>query len=43
VERCDAVFHAAADYRLWVPNPQSMYQANVDGTRNCSRRRTAPA
>jgi dihydroflavonol-4-reductase len=34
VERCDAVFHAAADYRLWVPDPQSMYQANVEGTRN---------
>ncbi len=34
VEDCDAVFHAAADYRLWVPDPQSMYQANVEGTRN---------
>ena len=34
VAGCDAVFHAAADYRLWVPNPQSMYHANVDGTRN---------
>ena len=34
VEGCDAVFHAAADYRLWVPDPQSMYRANVDGTRN---------
>jgi len=34
VEGCDAVFHAAADYRLWVPNPQSMYYVNVDGTRN---------
>lgn len=31
---CDAVFHAAADYRLWVPDPQTMYRANVDGTRN---------
>ncbi len=34
VQGCDAVFHAAADYRLWVPDPQSMYRANVDGTRN---------
>ena len=34
VEGCDAVFHAAADYRLWVPDPQTMYRANVDGTRN---------
>lgn len=29
---CDALFHVAADYRLWVPNPASMYKANVDGT-----------
>ena len=34
VAGCDAVFHAAADYRLWVPDPQSMYHVNVDGTRN---------
>ena len=34
VAGCDAVFHAAADYRLWVPDPQTMYRANVDGTRN---------
>lgn len=30
---CDTLFHAAADYRLWVPNPSGMYAANVDGTR----------
>ncbi|HKT26000.1 MAG TPA: NAD-dependent epimerase/dehydratase family protein, partial [Terriglobales bacterium] len=29
---CDAVFHVAADYRLWVRNPEEMYRANVDGT-----------
>ena len=34
VEGCEAVFHAAADYRLWVPDPQAMYRANVEGTRN---------
>ncbi len=34
VDGCDALFHVAADYRLWVPDPQSMYQANVEGTRN---------
>ncbi len=34
VERCDAVFHAAADYRLWVPDPEQMYRANVEGTQN---------
>jgi len=31
---CSALFHAAADYRLWAPHPQTMYAANVDGTRN---------
>ena len=30
---CQAVFHVAADYRLWVPDPKTMYAANVDGTR----------
>jgi dihydroflavonol-4-reductase len=24
----------AADYRLWVPKPEDMFEANVDGTRN---------
>lgn len=31
---CDAVIHTAADYRLWVRNPEEMYSTNVDGTRN---------
>ena len=30
---CDVVFHVAADYRLWVRNPDEMYRANVEGTR----------
>jgi dihydroflavonol-4-reductase len=30
---CEAVFHVAADYRLWVRDPERMYRANVDGTR----------
>jgi dihydroflavonol-4-reductase len=30
---CEFVFHVAADYRLWVRNPEEMYQANVEGTR----------
>lgn len=34
VQGCDAVFHLAADYRLWVPDPDVMYRTNVDGTRN---------
>src|SRR5579872_2312639 len=31
--RCDAVFHVAADYRLWVRDPNEMYRSNVEGTR----------
>ena len=34
---CDFVMHVAADYRLWIPDPQSMYLANVDGTRELLR------
>jgi dihydroflavonol-4-reductase len=30
---CDALFHVAADYRLWVPHPETMYRTNVTGTR----------
>jgi dihydroflavonol-4-reductase len=30
---CDAVFHVAADYRLWVRDPDAMYRSNVEGTR----------
>jgi dihydroflavonol-4-reductase len=30
---CDVVFHVAADYRLWVRDPEQMYKANVEGTR----------
>ena len=29
---CDVVFHVAADYRLWVRDPEQMYRANVEGT-----------
>jgi len=31
---CGAVFHVAADYRLWSRNPSELYRSNVDGTRN---------
>jgi dihydroflavonol-4-reductase len=37
LEGCDAVLHIAADYRLWVPDPAPMYQANVEGTRELLR------
>src|SRR5437899_7081079 len=30
---CDVVFHVAADYRLWIRDPEQMYRANVEGTR----------
>ena len=30
---CRYLFHVAADYRLWVPDPAAMFRANVDGTR----------
>jgi dihydroflavonol-4-reductase len=33
-EGCQALFHVAADYRLWVPEPEGMYKTNVEGTRN---------
>ena len=33
LEGCDAVFHVAADYRLWVRDPEQMYRSNVEGTR----------
>jgi dihydroflavonol-4-reductase len=30
---CDVVFHVAADYRLWIRDPDQMYRSNVEGTR----------
>ena len=30
---CEFVFHVAADYRIWVRDPEQMYRANVEGTR----------
>ncbi|MGV8920745.1 MAG: hopanoid-associated sugar epimerase [Pseudomonas sp.] len=32
-EGCDALFHVAADYRLWAPHPEELYHTNVEGTR----------
>ncbi|PKY11574.1 NAD-dependent dehydratase [Acidithiobacillus marinus] len=37
VAGCSLVFHVAADYRLWVPDPQSMYAANVEGSERLAR------
>jgi dihydroflavonol-4-reductase len=33
VSGCEVVFHVAADYRLWVRDPEQMYRSNVEGTR----------
>jgi dihydroflavonol-4-reductase len=33
VAGCRALYHVAADYRLWAPRPGVMYRVNVDGTR----------
>ena len=33
ISGCDAVFHVAADYRLWVRDPEEMYRTNVEGTK----------
>ncbi|MDA3922656.1 MAG: NAD-dependent epimerase/dehydratase family protein [Salinisphaera sp.] len=39
---CDAVFHVAADYRLWAANPDELYENNVEGTRRvCDAARVA--
>jgi dihydroflavonol-4-reductase len=32
VRGCRYVCHVAADYRLWVPAPESMYRTNVEGS-----------
>ncbi|MGI8739578.1 MAG: hopanoid-associated sugar epimerase [Gammaproteobacteria bacterium] len=34
---CDTLFHVAADYRLWALDPDTIYAANVEGTRNIMR------
>ena len=34
---CDAVVHVAADYRLWVRDPDAMYASNVGATRELLR------
>jgi dihydroflavonol-4-reductase len=34
---CRHLYHLAADYRLWVPDPAVMYAINVQGTKNIMR------
>lgn len=33
VRGVQTVYHVAADYRLWTPDPAPVYRVNVDGTR----------
>jgi dihydroflavonol-4-reductase len=37
VAGCTVLYHVAADYRLWVPDPAAMFRANVDGTLSLMR------
>jgi dihydroflavonol-4-reductase len=34
VSGCRALYHVAADYRLWVRDPDVLYRTNVEGTRD---------
>ena len=34
VKGCNILYHVAADYRLWARDPQELYRANVQGTRD---------
>jgi dihydroflavonol-4-reductase len=37
IRGCDVLMHVAADYRLWVRDPRTMYASNVEGTRSLLR------
>lgn len=34
LEGCDVLFHVAAAYSLWTPDPRVIYEINVQGTEN---------
>ncbi len=34
LQGCEALFHVAAEYRLWTRDPGSLYRSNVEGTRH---------
>lgn len=34
---CAALYHVAADYRLWTRDPRELYASNVEGTRHLMR------
>lgn len=37
VDGCQALFHVAADYRLWTRDPAAMIKTNVEGTKSIIR------
>ncbi len=37
VAGCQRLYHVAADYRLWVPDPARIYAINVEGSRHLLR------
>jgi dihydroflavonol-4-reductase len=37
LKNCRQMYHLAADYRIWVNDPKTMYEVNVQGTRNVMR------
>ena len=41
VNHISSLYHVAADYRLWVPDPAAMYATNVDATIDLLRRAAA--
>lgn len=34
IDGCDVLFHVAANYSFWTPQPREVYETNVEGTRN---------
>ncbi len=34
LQGCNALFHIAADYRIWAPNPDEMVRNNLSGSKN---------
>jgi dihydroflavonol-4-reductase len=41
IDRCEVVYHCAADYRFSPADPQEIYRSNVDGTDNLFRAASA--
>lgn len=37
LDGCRFLYHVAADYRLWAPRPNELYETNVAGTENLIR------